>query len=160
MTRTTRSIRHINATPDVVYQLLTDPGAVRRWRVPEGMSSHIHEFDAREGGAFRVSLTYHSPVFSGKTSEHTDTYHGHFVSLVPTERVVEVMEFETGDPAMRGEMTVTYVLSASAGGTDLVAEHEDIPPGVPLSDNELGWRMALDNLAVLAESFNDDRDIA
>jgi hypothetical protein len=27
--------------------------------------------------------------------------------LVPNEQVVEVLEFETEDPAMRGEMTIT-----------------------------------------------------
>jgi hypothetical protein len=34
----------------------------------------------------------------------TDTFHGRFVELVPDERVV-VVEFETADPALRGEMT-------------------------------------------------------
>jgi hypothetical protein len=31
--------------------------------------------------------------------------------LVPNERVVEVDEFETTDPTMRGEMTITVTLS-------------------------------------------------
>jgi hypothetical protein len=34
----------------------------------------------------------------GKTTAHTDTYHGRFVKLVQDERVVEVVEFETMDP--------------------------------------------------------------
>ena len=152
MTRTTHSERHIKAPRELVYRLLTDPDAVQKWKVPEGMSSHIHEFDAREGGAFRVSLTYNSPESAGKTSEHTDTYHGRFVALIPSECVVEIMEFETGDPTMRGEMTITYTLSASGSGTDLLAVHEGLPPGVALADNELGWRMSMDKLAALAES--------
>jgi hypothetical protein len=28
------------------------------WKVPAGMTSHVHEFDACEGGSFRISLTY------------------------------------------------------------------------------------------------------
>src|SRR2546426_5810830 len=36
------------------YRALLDPAAIARWRVPAGMSSHVHEFDAREGGRFRV----------------------------------------------------------------------------------------------------------
>jgi hypothetical protein len=40
--------------------------------------------DAREGGSFRTSLTYEQPTGTGKTTAHTDTYHGRFVELVPT----------------------------------------------------------------------------
>ena len=150
MTGTTRSERHIDAPRELVYRLLTDSGAVRKWKVPDGMSSKIHEFDAREGGRFRVSLTYSSPEPSGKTGEHTDTYHGRFVSLAPPERVVETMEFETEDPAMRGEMTVTYTLSAAGGGTDLVAVHEGLPSA---SRRRQRARVANvpDKLAALAE---------
>lgn len=41
------------------------------------MTSAVHEFDAREGGSFRVSLTYDAPEATGKTTAHTDTYHGY-----------------------------------------------------------------------------------
>ena len=58
------------------------------------MASRIHVFDAREGGAFRISLTYEEPGQAGKSVAHTDTYHGYFAQLVPDERVVEVLEFE------------------------------------------------------------------
>jgi hypothetical protein len=34
------------------------------------------------------------------------------VRLVPNERVVEVMEFETANETMRGEMRVTFRLAA------------------------------------------------
>jgi uncharacterized protein YndB with AHSA1/START domain len=46
---------------------------------------------------------------------------------VPNEQVVEVDEFETADPAMRGEMTITITLTdAQGGGTDLVAVHDGV----------------------------------
>ena len=51
------------------------------------------------------------PTGTGKTTAHTDTYRGCFVQLVPDERVVEVDEFETEDPALRGEMTITITLA-------------------------------------------------
>lgn len=115
------------------------------------MTARLHELDAREGGAIRVSLTYVESSAQGKTTAHTDTYHGRFVQLVPNERVVEVDQFETTDPALRGEMTSTITLTDANGGTDLVAEHAGLPPGVSLVDNETGWRMALAKLAALAE---------
>ena len=120
--------------------------------VPKGMTSHVHVFDAREGGSFRVSLTYDTPAGTGKTSAHTDTYHGRFVKLVPNERVVEVVEFETADSEMRGEMTVTFTLTDADGGTDVRAVHDNLPPGLAPADNETGWRMALDKLAMLVEA--------
>jgi uncharacterized protein YndB with AHSA1/START domain len=97
--------------------------------VPTGMTSRVHAFDPRAGGAFRVSLTYEAPTGAGKTTAQTDTYHGRFVELVPDERVVEVVEFETADPALRGEMTITIALADADGGTEVLAVHEGRRPG-------------------------------
>ena len=144
-------VRHIHAPATAVYQALVDPAAVAAWRVPDGMTSVVHEFDAREGGSFRVSLSYDAADRTGKTSAHTDTYHGRFTRLVPGEQVVEVVEFETADPALRGEMTLTTTLAEAGGGTDVIMRHDGLPSGVPAADNELGTRMALDKLATLVE---------
>jgi uncharacterized protein YndB with AHSA1/START domain len=148
---TTRRTRHIAAPPERVYRALIDAEAVSRWMVPDGMTSLVHAFDPREGEAFRISLTYDAAGAAGKTSAHTDTYHGHFVELQPARKVVQVMEFESDDPAMRGEMRVSFRLEAVARGTELNALHEFVPPGVSPQDNETGWRMALDKLAALVE---------
>jgi len=135
-----------------VYRALVDAGAIAKWRVPAGMSSRVHEFDAREGGSFRISLSYDAPAGTGKSAPRTDTYHGHFVKLVPDQQVVEVFEFETADPELRGQMTVTTTLTETAGGTDVLVVHEGIPDKVPVGDNETGTRMALANLARLIEA--------
>lgn len=147
--RSTRVSQHLAAPRAAVYRALLDPGAVATWMVPDDMSSHVHEFEAREGGRFRITLTYDAPTGTGKSTAHSDTYHGHFVKLVPDELVVEILEFETEDPAMRGEMTVTMTLTDAEGGSDLVAVHENLPPGLAPADNELGWRMSLGKLAKL-----------
>jgi uncharacterized protein YndB with AHSA1/START domain len=148
----TRVSRRVQAPRTIVYQALLDPRAIATWKVPTGMTSHVHEFDAREGGAFRVSLTYEAPAGTGKTTAHTDTYHGRFVKLVPNEQVVEVVEFETTDPALRGVMTITTSLADVDGGTEVLAIHDGLPRGVSTSDNETGWREALAKLAALVET--------
>jgi uncharacterized protein YndB with AHSA1/START domain len=148
---TTRVVRRIAAPRAAVYAALVDAGAIGRWKVPAGMTAHVHELDAREGGSFRVSLTYAVPEGRGKTTAQTDTYHGRFVRLVPDELVVEVDEFETDDPALRGEMTITIELRDVPDGTELVAVHEGLPPGVSPTDNELGWHESLSRLAALVE---------
>ncbi|MFB7597804.1 SRPBCC domain-containing protein [Streptomyces sp. NPDC056160] len=147
----TRLSGHVRAPRTAVYAALVDPEAIARWRVPAGMRGHVHEFEAREGGRFRVSLTYDTPAGDGKSAPRTDTYHGRFARLVPDERVVEVLEFETADPALRGTMTMTTTLTDADGGTDVLIVHEGIPDAVPAPDNERGTRMALANLARLVE---------
>jgi uncharacterized protein YndB with AHSA1/START domain len=134
-----------------VYAALVDADAIAKWKVPAGMTCHVHSFDAREGGTFRISLTYDAPTEAGKTTEQTDTYRGRFVELVTDERVVEVDEFETDDPDLRGEMRVTITLTEAEGGTDVLGVHEGLPPGVPPADNEAGWRSSLARLAALVE---------
>jgi uncharacterized protein YndB with AHSA1/START domain len=148
----TRICRRVNAPRARVYRALTDARDIAAWRVPTGMTSEVHEFDPREGGRFRISLTYDAPDQQGKTSAHTDTYHGRFVRLVPDRQVVEVVEFETDDPGMRGEMTITYDLVDVDGGTELVAVHDHLPPALSVADNETGWQMSMDKLAALVEA--------
>jgi uncharacterized protein YndB with AHSA1/START domain len=130
----TRASRRVNAPRASVYRALLDARAVATWKVPTGMTSHV-------------------PTGTGKTTAHTDTYHGRFVKLVTNEQVVEVVEFETTDPALRGEMTITITLAdADGGGTDVLAVHDGLPCGVPTADNEAGWREALAKLAALVEA--------
>ena len=130
----TRTSRHVNAPGVRVYSALVDANAIATWMVPTGMTSHVHAFEGREGGTFRISLAYKGPTGAGKTTAHTDTFHGRFVKLVPNERVVQVVEFETADPALRG------------------AVHDGLPRGVPTADNEAGWRSSIEKLAALVES--------
>ena len=68
---------------------------------------------------------------------------------MPDRLVVEVTEFETDDPALAGEMTMTTSLTPSDGGTDVEILHEGVPDAVPPADNEAGMQMALTNLARL-----------
>ncbi|WP_326751428.1 SRPBCC domain-containing protein [Streptomyces hirsutus] len=145
---TTRVSGRVNAPRPAVYRALVSADAIARWRVPPGMRGEVHEFEAREGGRFRVSLTYDAPDAVGKSAAHTDTYHGSFARLVPDEMVVEVLEFEAEDPALRGTMTMTTTLTdADGGGTDVLVVHEGVPDAVPAADNEAGARWALTRLA-------------
>src|SRR5207244_2667086 len=148
---TTRASRHIRAPRPVVYRALLDADAVQQWMVPDGMTSEVHSFDGREGGMFRISLTYELPTTAGKTSAQTDTFHGRFVRLVPDTEVVQAVEFETDDPSMQGEMTITYALADADDGTTVTGIHEHLPPGVAPADNELGWSMSMGKLAQLVE---------
>ena len=147
----TRISRRVNAPRAIVYRALLDARAVATWMAPTGMTSRVHAFDAREGGSFRISLTYDASTGTGKTTAHTDAFHGRFVKLVTNEQVVEVVEFETKDPALRGEMTITYTLADADGGSDIPAVHDRLPRGLSTADKEGGWRSSLAKLAALVE---------
>ncbi len=81
------------------------------------------------------------------------------MKLAKNEQVVQVVEFETADPALRGEMTITYALADADGGTDVFAVHDRLPPGLSTSDNETGWRISLAKLAALVEAGQNTRDL-
>jgi len=147
----TRLHQHINAPRAAVFAALLDPGAVGRWRVPAGMTAQVHEFDAREGGRFRVSLSYDDGQGIGKSEGRTDTYHGWFEQIVPNRQVVEKIEFEAMSPQLLRTMTITTTLQDAGKGTDVLMVHDGVPDAVKAEDNEAGMRMALANLAVLVE---------
>jgi uncharacterized protein YndB with AHSA1/START domain len=57
----TRVSRIIKTPRKAVYQAFLDRDAVASWLPPETMTGHVHLFDPREGGIFRISLTYQNP---------------------------------------------------------------------------------------------------
>jgi uncharacterized protein YndB with AHSA1/START domain len=148
-----RVSRIIKAPRAKVYQAFLDPVAVAAWMAPDTMQIRVHRFDAREGGQFRISLTYPNPEHSqpGKTLADMDTYHGRFVELVPNEKIVEAIEFESQDPGFAGEMTMTVTLADVEGGTEVSLLYENVPVGIRPEDNEAGSRSSLQKLAALVE---------
>lgn len=148
--------RVIDASPGDVYRAFLDPDAVAAWLPPSGMTGHVHHFDPREGGEFRISLTYRDSADSpggtgGKTTENTDTHRGRFVRQVPNERIEQVVEFESDDPGFAGEMRITVTLEDVDEGTEVAYRCEDIPNGIRPEDNEAGCRSSLQKLAALLE---------
>jgi uncharacterized protein YndB with AHSA1/START domain len=151
--KSTQVSRIIQAPRHKVYQAFVDPQALASWFAPETMQVQVHSFEPRQGGRFRISLKYKNPQDAqrGKTDGDTDTYHGRFVELIPDERVVEVIEFESQDPGFAGEMIMTVTLSDAGGGTMVSLLYENVPVGIRPEDNEEGSRQSLQKLATLLE---------
>ena len=145
--------RIIRASREAVYRACLDPGALVRWRVPDTMTGRLDFFEAREGGSYRMCLTYqdrgHSP--GGKTSEDTDVFVGRFIELIACERIVELVEFESSDARFSGEMKITTRLAEVAAGTEVAMIFEGLPAGIRAEDNESGTRQSLRKLAALLE---------
>jgi uncharacterized protein YndB with AHSA1/START domain len=71
--------------------------------------------------------------------------------LVLHTKIVEVVEFESSDPAFAGEMTMTVRFTDVDGGTAVTFLCEHIPEGIRPEDNEQGCRESLQKLAALLE---------
>jgi hypothetical protein len=69
--------------------------------------------------------------------------------LLPYAKIVEVVEFESQDPAFAGEMRLTVSLADVDGGTEVTILCQDISIGIRLEDNGLGCRESLQELAAL-----------
>ena len=145
--------RVIRAAPATIYRALVDPDAVAAWRPPKGMKAKIYAFDAREGGRFRMALIYAEPNHAtrGKSSEDADVVEGRFVTLIPDERVVEAVQFESDDPAFAGEMTITTMLRPVDGGAEVTVVCENVPSGISAADHQAGLSSTLANLAAFTE---------
>jgi uncharacterized protein YndB with AHSA1/START domain len=150
---TTRSSRVIKASREALYRAFTDPEALATWLSPGEMTGKIHEFDARVGGGYQMSLFYPSSeqVYRGKTSEQEDRFTARFIELTPPSRIVQVITFDSADPAYSGEMTMVATFEERDGGTEVTIAFENMPSGVRPEDNEAGTQSSLEKLARYVE---------
>jgi uncharacterized protein YndB with AHSA1/START domain len=145
----TRTSRIIKARREELYAAFMDPAALVAWLPPGEMTGEIHDFDARAGGGYRMSLFYPpTERFSrGKTSDREDMVTVRFVELAPARRIVEGVKFVTTDPAVFGEMTIEITFEPVSGGTEVTFLCTNLPPGLRAEDNEAGSRLSLAQLA-------------
>ena len=145
----TQASKLIKASRQALYQAVLDPEGLTVWLPPANMTGVVHQFDARVGGGYEMSLFYPSnqPGTRGKTSEREDRFKVRFIELSPLRRIVQTVTFNSTDPAFSGEMTVIWTFAIAHGGTQVTVLCEDLPPGIRPEDNEAGSRLSLDQLA-------------
>lgn len=159
MTESSSSNRHtqvsqrIEAPAQRVYDAFLNAEAVGAWLAPDGMRGEVHLLEPHVGGRLRMSLIYRNPddALPGKSAEATDTFEAVFVELVPNQKIVQTVEFDSPDPAFAGEMRMTWTLTDLDGATEITLLHEGLPSGIRLEDNEDGSRQTLKNLARYVE---------
>jgi uncharacterized protein YndB with AHSA1/START domain len=153
-TRTDIASRVIRASRQVIYRAFVDPHALVSWLPPNGMTGKIHHFDLRAGGSYRMVLTYRRTghAVRGKSSEDSDVVEGRYLEIVPNQRIVQEIAFESDDPAFAGRMRMTWQLNAVQGGTEVTIRCENVPSGIAKEDHDAGLRSTLANLAAFTES--------
>ena len=118
----------------------------------KGMTGHIDTFDAREGGTYRMILTYNDTDHSapGKSSDNTDVIEGKFLEFVHDEKVVRWSNLSLRIP-LCGFMKMTWALEPLTEGTQVTIVCENVPEGVRKEDHDEGLRSTLENLAESTE---------
>jgi uncharacterized protein YndB with AHSA1/START domain len=113
------------------------------------MNGRALEYDFREGGRYRIELTYppDSATSKGKSAERTDISTGRFVALDAGRRIVQTVEFESENDAFAGEMTMTWTFEPTADGTRVSVRADNVPSGITEADHHEGLQSSLGNLA-------------
>jgi uncharacterized protein YndB with AHSA1/START domain len=147
--RVDRASKTIRAPASVIYQALTDPDALREWLPPKGMSGTIENFDLRQEGGYRMTLTYdgRGSEDAGKTEANKDVVDVVFAKIVPDHEIVQLAMFQSEDSAFAGAMTMTWTLTSNNDATEVTITAEDVPEGIKQSDHIEGLNASLDNLA-------------
>lgn len=138
----------IRAPAAALYRAFAAPGAMELWLPPPGMTGRMLTFDFREGGGYRLRLTYdEAGAARGKTTENADEVECRFLELIPHERIVQAGTFESDDPEFAGEMRVRWSFEPVAEGTRVTVRCENVPSGIRPEDHEAGLQSSLENLA-------------
>ena len=151
--RTDVASKLIRAPAPAVYRAFTTAIAMETWLPPADMTGRMLAFDFRAGGSYRMQLAYATPRHKpGKTSADSDEVEVRFIRLVPDERIEQAVRFDSGDPAFRGEMRMTWRLEPVPGGTRVTVRCENVPAGIRREDHDAGLQATLANLARFVEA--------
>ena len=142
MPSTVRLHRVLTTSPEKVYRAFTEADALAKWLPPNGFTCTVHSFDAKVGGAFKMS-------FRNFTTGDSHSFGGEYLELVPGERLRYTDRFD--DPNLPGEIVVTVTLKKVSVGTELDITQAGIPDAIPAEACYLGWQESLRNLAKLVE---------
>lgn len=125
---------------------------MERWLPPDGMSGEMHHFDFREGGSYRMVITYAvSSDARGKSSENTDEVYVRITKLENGRRIEQEVMFDSDDPAFSGVMRMIWTFQPQDSGTLVSIRAENIPDGIRPEDHAAGLTSSLEKLARLVE---------
>jgi uncharacterized protein YndB with AHSA1/START domain len=153
MSRTDRASLLIHASRERVFAALISEEALVQWLPPKGMHGRFERFDMRDGGSYRLVLTYDEATGSpGKTSADSDVAEVRIARIVHGECVVQEVDFESDDPAFKGTMQMEWSLRSESEGTTVEFEARNVPEGIRARDHAEGLTSSLSNLAAFLEA--------
>ncbi len=142
MTNSVRLHRVLRAPPEKVYRAFLNADALAKWLPPNGFTATVHHFEAKAGGAFKMS-------FTNFTTQQSHSFGGEYLELVPHSLIRYTDVFD--DPNLPGVIEVTVSLKPVLCGTELNVTQSGIPDVIPTEMCYLGWQESLVQLAMLVE---------
>jgi uncharacterized protein YndB with AHSA1/START domain len=110
--------------------------ALVAWLPPDGMTGRFERFDARPGGSYRMVLTYaDTSSAAGKATADSGIVEARFVDLVPDVRVVQAVDFVSGEPGYAGTMIMTWEVATVESGTRVEIRAGNVPDGISAEDH-------------------------
>lgn len=144
--------RSISASRDRIYRAFAELGSMERWIPPGNMTGEMLHFDFREGGSYRMRLTYNGPRQGrGKTSEDSDEVEVRLTGIEEGKRIEQEVAFESENPAFSGIMRMIWTFEREEEGTLVTVRAENVPAGISAKDHEAGLSASLENLAAYVE---------
>ena len=135
----------VNASAEDVFDAWTDPLQIAAWYGPEGFINDVHEFEAREGGEYR--LTMNSP--DGRMHE----LRGTFKTIQKPTKLVFTWVWvngmgESGDDA---ETLVTVELKPLGTKTEMTMTHSGFVSEKSRDSHGKGWSSSFTKLEKIFE---------
>lgn len=121
-----------------VFDAWTKPEQLKQWFAPgKDMTTPIAEVDLKVGGAYKFGMGEPDPVIVC----------GHYLELVPPEKIVFTWNWPKGTMDDLGETRVTVALKDVDGGTELTLVHEGFRNTQERDMHDGGWSGCLKKLA-------------
>jgi uncharacterized protein YndB with AHSA1/START domain len=139
MSRTDRASLLIHVHREDVFTALTSEAALLSWLPPKGMHGRFERFDMRNGGSYRLVLTYEYASDSpGKTSPNSDVSEVRISRIDPGARIVQDVDFESDEPALQGQCRWSGICAASTRERSLKSWHGTSRKGYVLATMRKG----------------------
>lgn len=151
VTQSTTNSKIIHASPEKIFRAFSDSKALEKWLAPTGMKGKVHDFNFTVGGGYTMSLFYEDDSDSGKTQGNEDRYTSRYLEIIPNKKIAEAVNFESDDPAFRGEMIMEVTFEPQQSATKVTFHFKNIPKGIKPEDNEAGTISTLEKLAKFVE---------
>ena len=160
MGQTTQNSMVIKATQEDIYNAFINPAALEIWQAPGDMTAKVHKFDHRVSGGYEMSLYYpeNETKVKGKTTDKEDRFTARFVELIPNQKIVEAIKFDTTNPYFAEEMIMEVTFNPVNDGTEVTYLFKNIPKGIKPEENEEGTKSSLKHLAKYVEGNSTRKD--
>ena len=129
--------QRVGASPDTVFDFLTDPDKMLRW-----MGTEV-KIDPTPGGTFWLNAT------------GTDIAVGQYVEVERPKKVVFTWGWEGSADVPPASSTVTITLTADGTDTIVELQHHGLPTGQD-TEHTKGWTYYLARLGAVSEGRNPD----